>query len=281
MTTVCYGDITCYCFWELIFQLFLLIVGILAYSWAVTSFSNYIKKINERTVDFEKKKDILDEIKLNNQNLPDELYDKIIRYLKFKNFHEKKLKNIIFDCLPISLKNDLICEMYKPIIKNFVFFKNFQNTDFIVRVIQVFRPVIADKNDILINDNDMVEDIMFVKEGVLSVELPINMTNPQENIDKYKNMSIINTQMMPEKEKTEITNIYPEIPEINNKFNKNIKNAEIQNTIGNFLETNKNNNNLNETNISYSNIFGTEFGASPSINSKLTISDKEKEKEKD
>ena len=105
------------------------------------------------------------------------------------------------------------------------------------------------------------------------------MTNPQENIDKYKNMSIINTQMMPEKEKTEITNIYPEIPEINNKFNKNIKNAGIQNTIGNFLETNKNNNNLNETNISYSNIFGTEFGASPSINSKLTISDKEKEKD--
>ena len=60
--------------------------------------------------------------------------------------------------------------MYKPIIKNFIFFKNFQNTDFIVRVIQVFKPVIAYKNDILINDNDMVEDIMFVKQGVLSVE---------------------------------------------------------------------------------------------------------------
>ena len=171
-----------------------MVVGISAYSWSVTAFSNYIKKINEKSADFEKKKEILDEIKLSNQNLPDELYDKILRHLKFKNFHEKKLKNIIFDCLPASLKNNLICEMYKPIIKNFIFFKNFQNTDFIVRVILAFRPILADKNDILINDNDMVEDIMFVKFGILSVELPINMSNPQENLDKYLNMSVLNPE---------------------------------------------------------------------------------------
>lgn len=26
---------------------------------------------------------------------------------------------------------------------------------------------------------------MFVKKGVLAVELPLNMVNPEENIDKY------------------------------------------------------------------------------------------------
>ena len=40
MTTVGYGDITCYSFGEVLFQLFLLIVGIFAYSWIVSSFSN-------------------------------------------------------------------------------------------------------------------------------------------------------------------------------------------------------------------------------------------------
>ena len=192
LTTVGYGDITCCSFLERIFQVFLLIIGIIAYSWLVSSFSNFVQKLNEKSADYEKKKSILDEIKINNPNLPDELYERILRYLKFRHFHEKNFKNIIFDCLPVGLKNNLIYEMYKPIIKNFIFFKNFQNTDFIVQVILSFKPILAYKNDILVNENDLIEDIIFVKQGVLSVELPINMTDPQENIQRYLNIPVLN-----------------------------------------------------------------------------------------
>ena len=197
LTTVGYGDITCYSLPERLFLLLILNIGIIGYSWVVSFFSNYIKKINEKSVDYENKKSILDEIKISHPNLPDDLYDKILRYLKFKNFHEKKFKNIIFDCLPVGLKNDLISEMYKPIIQNFIFFKNFQNTDFIVRVILAFKPIIAYKNDILVNDGDMVEDIMFVKKGVLAVELPINIVDQQENIDKYLKGSLLTIENGP------------------------------------------------------------------------------------
>ena len=99
--------------------------------------------------------------------------------------------------------------MYKPIIKNFIFFKNFQNTDFIVRVILSFKPIMAYKNDILVNEGDMVEDIMFVKRGILSVELPINMTNPQENIDKYLNTSLLTIEKGPNVQKIGNTTIMP------------------------------------------------------------------------
>ena len=194
ITTVGYGDITCYSFNERIYQLFLLVVGIGAYSYAVSAVSNYVQKINEKSSDFMKKKSILDEIKLNNPNLPEELYDRILRHLIYKNINEKKQKNIIFDCLPVSLKNDLISEMYKPIIKNFIFFKNFQNKDFIVRVILAFKAIMAYKNDILVTEGDMMEDIIFVKKGVLSVELPINITNPQVNIDRYLNVPLLNIE---------------------------------------------------------------------------------------
>ena len=277
ITSVGYGDITCYCFYERIFQLFLLVVGILAYSFAVSSFSNYIKKINEKSADFEKKKSILDEIKVNNPNLPVELYEKIIRFLKFKNFHEKKLENIIFDCLPLSLKNNLIYEMYKSIIKNFIFFKNFQNTDFIVRVILSFKPVIALKNDILINDNDMVEDIMFVKKGSLSVELPINMTNPQENFDKYSKMQILNSQIGLESEKVDSTTI------LNSNFNNNTKNYKYKNSLGSIIDNNKINQDLKKTNIGFNttDIFTSgiwEKNLNYSLGNKPTISEKEKEK---
>ena len=190
LTTVGYGDITCYSLYEIIFQLLLLIIGIIAYSTMVSFLSNYIIKINERSADYEKKVLILDEVKLEHPNLPVELYDRIKRHLKFKNFHEKKLKNIVFDCLPIGLKNSLISEMYRPMIKKFIFFKNFQNRDFIVRVILALKPIMAYKNDILVNEGDMIKDIMFVKKGILTVELLINMENPQENIDKFMNTTL-------------------------------------------------------------------------------------------
>jgi len=73
LTTVGYGDITCYSFKERIFQLILLIIGIVAYSWIVSSFSNYIKKINEKSVDLESRISILDEIKMTNPNLTKDL----------------------------------------------------------------------------------------------------------------------------------------------------------------------------------------------------------------
>ena len=194
LTTVGYGDITCYSFKERIFQLFLLVIGIVAYSWIVSNFSNYIQKINEQSVDLESRILILDEIKMTNPNLTKDLYDRILRHLKYKKYFEKKDKSIILESLPVTLKNNLIVEMYKPIIKNFIFFKSFQNTDFIVRVILSFKPVLALKNDILVNEGDIVEDIMFVKKGILSVELPLNILDPEENIKKYLSMPILQTR---------------------------------------------------------------------------------------
>ena len=218
LTTVGYGDITCSSLKERIFQLVLLIIGIIAYSWLISSFSSLIQKINEKSIEYEKNKSILDDIKINNPNLSDSLYEKILQYFRFKYFHEKNVKNIIFDSLPVGLKNNLIFEMYKPVIKNFIFFKNFQNIDFIVQVITCFKPILAYKNYILVNEGDLIEDIIFVKHGVLSVELPVNLTNLQENIDKY--LTINNSNK--DKEKSTINN---------NTFSK-IKNDTFSSFIG-------------------------------------------------
>ena len=84
-------------------------------------------------------------------------------------------RKVIINSLPITLKNSLVYEMYKPIIKSFVFFKNFDNIDFIVKVILNFKPIIAIKNDILIKDGDFVEDLIFVKRGRLSLDIPIKI----------------------------------------------------------------------------------------------------------
>ena len=175
LTTVGYGDITCISFNEKFFGLFMEIVGICAYSWALTAMSNYIKIINDKSEELYNKIKILDNIKLTYPQFSDNLYERIIRYLKYKHFHEKKGNNNIIEELPIGLRNSLIYEMYKPIIKNFIFFKDFTNEDFIVKIILALKPILALKNDILIKDGDLVEDIIFVKRGRLSLELPLIM----------------------------------------------------------------------------------------------------------
>ena len=55
LTTVGYGDISTYNIWEKIFGLIMLLIGILGYSYAVSSLSNYIKNIDAKNLEYEKK----------------------------------------------------------------------------------------------------------------------------------------------------------------------------------------------------------------------------------
>ena len=173
VTTVGYGDISGVNYYERFFSLILLLVGIMVYSYTVTSMSTYIKAQDEKTLDYQKKCKILEDIRISHKKMSYELYDKIARYLKYRMMNEKKDKNIIIECLPIGLRNNLIFEMYKPIIKNFVFFKNFDNMDFIVRVILAFRPILAVHSDILVKEGDYIEEVIFVKTGSLNLEIPL------------------------------------------------------------------------------------------------------------
>ena len=188
LTTVGYGDIVCTTVMEKVFGLFMECIGIFSYSWVVTSMSNYVKVLHEKTEEYENKCVILENIRQSYPKLSDDLYERIKRYLKYKQDMVKLDKKIVIESLPIGLSNILIYEMYKPIINNFIFFKTFDNIDFIVKVLLNFNPIIADRNDILIKEGDLVEDIIFVKRGRLSLELPLdfNIESAAAPIDLLK-----------------------------------------------------------------------------------------------
>ena len=185
ITTVGYGDITGDTIPEILFQIILLILGTIAYSFIISYFSNYIVKINQKSLNFENKLNILNEIKLHHPNMKNSLYKEVLRNLHNEEFYEKKDKQILFQGLPYSLKNKLIMEMYKPIIKNFVFFKDIDNSDFIVKVATSLKPLISVKGDILIREGDFIKEIFFIKKGVMGLNLYINLNNPESSIQKY------------------------------------------------------------------------------------------------
>ena len=74
ITTVGYGDISGNTYPEIVYQMFLLIIGTIAYSFVVSYISNYIIKINQKSMTFEKNVGILEEIRLNNPYLKDSLF---------------------------------------------------------------------------------------------------------------------------------------------------------------------------------------------------------------
>ena len=124
---------------------------------------------------------ILEEIKINYPNLSNVLYERIKRYLKYNKSKYKYNIKYVLDSLPSSIQNNLIIEIYRPIIKNFLFFKYFENSDFFVKIVTSMKPILSMKDDILINEGDVIEDIIFIKKGRLSLEVDINLDVHQYN----------------------------------------------------------------------------------------------------
>ena len=191
ITTVGYGDISGFSLPEISFQILLLIIGTFAYSFIISYFSSYIVKLNKKSMAYEKKLDILQEIKLLHPNMTESLYNEILRNIYNEQLYEKKDKHLLFDFLPYSLKNKLIIEMFKPIIRNFVFFKNIDNADFIVKVITSLKPLLSLKGDVIIQEGDFIKEIIFVRKGIINLNISIDLDDPIDSIKKYYNKSEI------------------------------------------------------------------------------------------
>ena len=185
ITTVGYGDITGDSMPEIIFQILLLIIGTIAYSFTISYISNYIIKSHKKSMTYEKNLEILREIRLHHPNMKNDLYQEVLRSLHNEQLYERKDKHLLFDCLPYSLKNELIMEMYKPLIQNFIFFKEVYNSDFIIKVATSLKSLISIKGDILINEGDFVKEVIFVKNGVIGLNICLDLDNPENSIKKY------------------------------------------------------------------------------------------------
>ena len=193
LTTVGYGDIDFNSIIEIYFRIILLAVGIIGYSWIISSISNGINKESYASINFDNECQILEEIRITHRKLPYSLYLNIINHLKSKHFYQKKYdKNLLINSLPYTLKNNLIFSMYKTQIMKFDYFKNPSNSNFLVDVLTCFSPISAVKEDILLKENDLIEEMFFVREGKLALEVPIDIDNPEESINKYLSNDFLN-----------------------------------------------------------------------------------------
>ena len=223
ITSVGYGDITGYSRNERIFQIFLLIIGIIAYSWLVSSISNYVRESNKDMTYFLSKVRILEEIKLAHPEMDNELYHKIILYLKtLKMIHQSKDNDLLLDSLPYNLKYSILYQINKPLIEGLNFFKNFRNSSFILNAVSKLIPIIAYEGDIILEHKEIINSMIFVKQGRLSVELAIDMDEI-----RYKINDLITGDFILKSEDENSDNENKDNKEIKAN-NKNIKNSEFK-----------------------------------------------------
>ena len=186
MTSVGYGDIVCISKEETIYQIILLSIGIVAYSWIISTVGDYVKNESRATIKYNKDVLQLEEIRIAYPNMPFKLYNKIHQHLEILLKQQEKYdSNILINSLPYNLKNKLIFEIHKEVIKKFIFFNGCENSDFILKVITHFIPLSSKKNAFLIKEGEIIENIFFVKDGKIALEAAIDLDNIEESVERY------------------------------------------------------------------------------------------------
>jgi CRP-like cAMP-binding protein len=166
--TIGYGNIISKNTLERVYNIVIMIAGIMLYTFAVSSLSNIIQRTDEKTQSFNKNLNYLEESKVR-YNIPSNLYSKIKRFLTYDYTVNRINKHFLLADLPQVIRSELICRMYADIISNFNFFQN-TNTEFCAKVILALRPMKSNKSEVIIYEDEYIEEMVFVKRGVLSIE---------------------------------------------------------------------------------------------------------------
>ena len=186
MTSVGYGDIVCISFAETCFQIILLSIGLVTYSFIISTVGDYVKNKSRASISFNRDMTKLEEIRIAYPNMPYKLYTKIQQHIQRMLTQNKKYEyNLLVNSLPYYLQNSVLFQIHKNEIKNFNFFKNCDNSDFMLKVLTHFIPIFSKKNIVLVGEGEFFENIFFIKYGRLSLEAIIDLDNIKMSIEKY------------------------------------------------------------------------------------------------
>ena len=186
MTTVGYGDIICISFIERIYHIFLLVIGTLLYTFLVSKIGNYLRDESHEQIKLSKDLNILENIRISYPTMSFNLYSKIKSHLlSIFNKRKKTGLSLLINGVPDAIKNDLLFKIYSKVINDFSIFKNVKNSNFIIQVLTSFIPIVSKKEEIIMLEGEIIQNIVFVKDGKLSLEINIDLNDPYKSIEKY------------------------------------------------------------------------------------------------
>ena len=186
LTTVGYGDIVCISIAERVFQIIELSLGVILYSYVVTKIGDMVKNESYLTIIYNNKLAVLEDIRINYPKMPYKLYNKIKHHLQSNVQNQKQTNiNLLINNLPYILRHNLLLVLYKNYVNNFTFFRKCYNSNFIIYTLLNFIPYSSKKNTLLLREDQLIDNVIFVIQGRLSLEIAIDLENPKDSIKKY------------------------------------------------------------------------------------------------
>lgn len=167
--TIGYGDILSNNSLERVYNSLLMFVGILVYSFAVSSLGNIVTNYDSITARYYKNLEILEDLRMK-YHIPQTFYEKLAKYLKYDFKFNKNEKYTFINDIPAKLRTELLTEMYKDIVGSFSFLSNC-STEFVSKIVFCMRPMRAFKKEYLVIEGENLNEVYFVRRGVISVHL--------------------------------------------------------------------------------------------------------------
>ena len=186
MTTVGYGDIVCISFIERIYHIFLLVIGTLLYTFLVSKIGNYLRDQSHEQIKLSRDLNILESIRVSYPKMPFKLYSKIQNHLISLSRKRKTTGiSILINDVPETIKKDLLFKIYSDVIKSFTVFRQVNNSNFIYQVLTSFIPIAFRKEEIILMEGEFIENIIFLKDGLLTLEISIELKDVYKSIRNY------------------------------------------------------------------------------------------------
>lgn len=122
MTTVGYGDWSASSFTEKIVCIIIMMVGVIAFSFASGALANYIEKTDEQNERYAGKMEMLD--KLYKEFLfPITLYAEIRKNIEQNYMRDLQAVSEFVEDLPVNFKQSISIHIYKDVVKSVTFLR--------------------------------------------------------------------------------------------------------------------------------------------------------------
>ena len=170
--TVGYGDVTPLSYNERLYTIILMIIGVCLYSMVLSILSSLFEDFQTKEKNNKKNIYLLDELR-NKYHIPEQIYHKVLRYLKYTSVINSKDNNLLMNSLPKYYKCALLYEIHGESLNNINFFKG-QSNEFKIQSVLFLKELNLIKGEYLIQSGDMIEEFYMVKKGILQIQKETN-----------------------------------------------------------------------------------------------------------
>lgn len=163
ITTVGYGDITSKSPAEQGFCIVLMMIGVIAYSVAISSFTSIMSSSDKKEERLRQKLDLLSYVR-DQYNLNFELYWRLRQALHYDHTMDMTEQQGLLLELPSKLRVELSNIMYSQELEGIKYFED-KNPRFIAAMAPLLKPVKVSKGEFIFLKGDTIDGIYFIKKG--------------------------------------------------------------------------------------------------------------------